>query len=82
MSWAERFHLKAAECRELAESTPFPPIRVIFTRMAVSYERLAIQEERFAISIERALHAVLLPPLAEVYEEATINFQQSWSPAR
>jgi hypothetical protein len=75
MSWAERFRLKAAECRELAENTRFPPMRVIFSRLAVSYERLAVHEERF----ERSLNAALSPPLAELYEEATVN--SDWSPA-
>ena len=64
MSWAARFRLKAAECRELAENTQFPSIRVIFARLAVSYERLAVHEELF----ERRSDAALLPPLA-VHEE-------------
>jgi hypothetical protein len=96
MSWAARFRLKAAECRELAENTQFPSIRVIFARLAVSYERLAVHEELFerpsdapllpplAVHeerLERALHAALLPSLAEPNEEATVNSERSWSPA-
>ena len=135
MSWAERFRLKAAVCRELAESAQFPQIKVIFTRLAVSYETLTVHEERFerelhaALSpslavdeeplesplntvllpplavdeelfekpsdaallpplrkheerLERALYAALLPSLAEADEEATVNSERSWSPAR
>ena len=45
LSRAERFRLKASECRQVAESACLPQTKVIFANLARSYSRLAMHEE-------------------------------------
>src|SRR5688572_4451554 len=54
LSRAERFRLKAGECRNVAESARLPQTRVIFANLARSYGRLAAHEESLEAVIKRS----------------------------
>jgi hypothetical protein len=54
LSRAERFRLKAGQCRKVARVADLPQTRVIFTNLARSYGRLATHEERLEAAIRGA----------------------------
>jgi hypothetical protein len=54
LSRAERFRLKAGQCRKAARVADLPQTRVIFTNLARSYGRLAVHEERLEAAIRGA----------------------------
>jgi hypothetical protein len=54
LSRAERFRLKAGQCRSIAETARLAQTKVIFTNLARSYGRLAAHEESLEAAIRRS----------------------------